>query len=218
MYFLLVLDLLGIPQLINIQYPTNEAIMVVMFVIFSYIIGTLIQESASYLEKKLINLREKAESNYLTDTKEGHLSGEVLEKAKQIVQLKANGDINNITRGNCRDTFFELKTYLENHEKMGKANELDAMFAMSRDLFVCNLIIGLYLGINCICKRAINSIEIAFLIYTVVSLLILTGRAYRYAKMRVRTIIRQYISLTEEKTSIDNTAEENTSQPHDKLN
>lgn len=95
---------------------------------------------------------------------------------------------------------------------MDKADRLDAIYCMSRDFIVCNLGIPIVMAFSSVWGNIVNklykvnvtdtiydvSLIILVLFYCVVSSLVFWVKASRYAKMRVRTILRQYISLQKE--------------------
>ena len=92
---------------------------------------------------------------------------------------------------------------------MDKADRLDAIYCMSRDFIGCNLGIPIVMAFSSVWGNIVNKLYeanvidttydvgliILVLSYCVVSSLSFRVKASRYAKMRVRTILRQYISL-----------------------
>lgn len=195
MYFLFVLDFLNIPQIMGIQYPANEGIMVVAFLVFSYLMGTLIQEVASLLDRKF-KWRDEAKGCYLNK------SGKILSgKELQEIQGFLKGRFGKIDFENSEDNetlFKKMKASMENQDKMEKADKYDAIYAMSRDLFVGNI----FLFIVAVANIVINLLKSDFSVLSVmvclvcgVSIPIFYFRAREYAKKRVRTIVRQYMRL-----------------------
>ena len=227
MYFIFVMDLLEILQMFKFEYPTNEAIMVVMFVLFGYVIGTLMQEIGSLLDRKLMHMRKKAMTEYLNknvkmskidnffyDTESCFTELE-LETIKKLINVEQRCNVDDLLKEEisekCKNAFFDFKSYLEINGGMSKANKLDALFAMSRDLIVCNLVIGICTVIYWKEIQIFKPIHILW--YIIVSSFVLGERAQRYANMRVRAIIRRYIMLKREgNTSVSNTTKENTSE------
>ncbi len=198
MYFFIILDFLNIPQAFGVQYPTNEGIMVVAFLLFSYLIGTLIQEIASFLDKK-IELREKAKRSFL-DEDSKIWSKEELKEIQEYVRDKF-GNIDYKNKNENENIFRKMKSCMENEEKMEKADKYDAIYAMSRDLIVCNICLFFVALINIFINTDYIYMNIVVFLFSAISIYILWYRACRYAKMRVRTVIRQYKSLKEENNS-----------------
>lgn len=96
---------------------------------------------------------------------------------------------------------------------MDKADRLDAIYCMSRDFIVCNLGILIVMVLSSAWDNIVNKLYkvdvidttydvgliILVLFYCFVSSYVFGIKVSRYAKMRVRTILRQYISLVKEK-------------------
>lgn len=183
--------------------PSSQTFRVIVFILMSYIIGTLIQEIASYYDNKckMFNFRKKSREKFLNDNPlfEGEELKEVKELANRLLNKEKKN--NSFSNNECSKMFFKCKSYLENHNKMGKANKLDAIFAMSRDFIVCNVcILGCLLGKIIIYTIFSIPLEwsfsyIAIIIYTILSSIIFFRRAKRYSELRTKTIIRQYINL-----------------------
>lgn len=188
MYFFIVLDFLNIPNILGVQYTTSEGIEVISFLLFSYIIGTLIQEIASYVDKK-IQLREKSKRSFL-DEDSKIWSKEEREEIRKYVRKKFGKN-----RKENEQIFRQMKICLENKEKMGKADKYDAIYAMSRDLIVCNFFLFIISLVNIHINRDYMYVSILVCFFTLISSYIFWHRALRYADMRVRTIVRQYMKL-----------------------
>lgn len=221
MVFLYALICMDFPLLENLNYPSIDALVVVGFILLSYLCGMIMQEIGSFIDDKFIHMRNKAETNYLE--KKNHkckllyffmftnsFEDKELKSIKQLIYDLVGKDIDKMKDDNkkqqvCKQVFFICKSHLENNDKIGKAEKLNAMFAMSRDLIVCNIGIIVCIGYICLvdCLRNIHWI---ILIYAVTSSLILIRREKRFIEMRVRTIIRQYIDLNKAK-NISNTKE-----------
>ncbi len=213
MFFIIMLDLIGISNIMKVQYPESEAIKIVAFVLFSYIIGTFMQEVGSLIDDKFIHVRTSARRRYLQKkfnksslwrrfTNTSGLGEKEAEKIKLIIKEKMEVDIDPLLKDRdkikesekvCEDFFFKCKANIENQGKMGKADKYDAIFAMSRDLIVCNIAIALCIGL--FFDECFTLLHGVILGYTLLSSLILFRRAKRYAEMRVRTIFRQYMDI-----------------------
>ena len=201
MLFLVVLYYMDFPLIQEGRFPLSQTFMVIVFILLSYIAGTLIQEIASLLDRNFLKMRIKASEKFL-DSKKTFFKDEELEEVMKISNniLKKNSNNKCFTNSECSKVFFQCKAFLENNEKMEKANKLDALFAMSRDFIVCNIcilicqIITIIYGICC--KSFVWSFScIVVIVYALLSLIIFAVRANRYSKLRTKTIMRQYIDL-----------------------
>lgn len=181
----------------------SQTFRIIVFILMSYIIGTLMQEIASYCDNKckLFNFRKKSRETFLN----GNLlfEGEELKEVKKFANILLNKEKNNSSFSNdeCSRLFFLCKSYLENHNKMAKADKLDAIFAMSRDFIACNVcVFGCLLGKIIIYTIFSIPLEwcfsyIAIVIYIILSSIIFYRRAKRYSELRTKTIIRQCMDL-----------------------
>lgn len=199
MSFVTLLHYMGFPLMNEINHPYSPTIKVIAFILLSYISGTLMQEIGSFLDDKVTKMRIKVRENFL-DSNESIFEGEELQEVKKFINevLKKDKTKDCFTKGECNKVFFYCKAYLENNEKMEKANKLDAIFAMSRDFIISNLFSLSGVVITIIMNSKIECIHIVVILALIASEGIFLMRAKRYAKLRVRTIIRQYISLKKE--------------------
>lgn len=180
----------------------SQTFKVIAFILFSYIVGSLMQEIASWFDNEYKNMkvRIKSRDNYLNTNPV--FKGEELKEVKGIANKLLNKEKTNdyFSDDEIYKFFNMCKSHLENNNKMAKANKLDALFAMSRDFIVCNIWIFCCLMITIIYTAVEKSFSwsssyAVIIIYTFVSSYVFYRRANRYAKMRNRTIIRQYIDL-----------------------
>lgn len=204
MFFLGYLLVVDCPVLGFFNAPQAGAIQGILFIVFGYILGSLIQEMASFMEeKKLFSFgREGAYEEYLLDSK---LNEKEKEKIREeVYNLKGKGDEKkekqiSPTPLECKNAFFICKAQLENQGKMDKADRYDGIYCMSRNLLVCNLMILIEL---LVCGLLSDSFQcgqtVAVLIYCIGSSLFFAHKANRYCGMRVRTILRQYMDLKNE--------------------
>lgn len=188
--------------LIFINVLARKTINFFILRIVSYILGVLIQEIGSFLDRKFTKIRIKSRENFLKPNKTFFSDYEFEEVKKIANKLLKKKDKNNefFTNKECVKIFFECKACLENSDKMSKANKLDASFAMSRSFVVCNICIFISLIIKffytILEKQFSWSLSyILILVYLFLSSVIFYNRAKRYSQMRTKTIIRQYIDL-----------------------
>ncbi len=202
MFFWIMLFYMDFP-IINEEFSSSsEAFKVIIFILLSYIVGSLIQEAASCFDKKCkkMNMRIKARENYLTTNP--LFKGEEFDDVKKIANKlldKENTNVN-FKKSESYNVFNICKSYLENNNKIEKADKLNAIFAMSRDFIVCNVCIFGCLLITIIYRVVRGSFnwELSYtviLIYVIISSIIFYMRAKRYIELRTKTIIRQYMDL-----------------------
>lgn len=215
MIFLGAMIVINLPILDAFYMPDSGTVFVILFIVFSYILGSLIQEVGSLADKKWKLWRDNASKKFLSDSEFGEKEIKDIENLvyKTIGKQKDGPQKENLNEEDCKVTFFECKAMLENKGKMGKADRLDAIYCMSRDVIVCNLGIPIVMVLSSVWGNIVNKLykanvidttydvglTILVLFYCVVSSLIFRVKASRYAKMRVRTILRQYISLEKRK-------------------
>ena len=188
--------------LIFINVLARKTIHFFVLRIVSCILGVLIQEICSFLDRKFTKIRIKSRENFLKPNKTFFSDYEFEEVKKIANKLLKKKDKNNefFTNKECVKIFFECKACLENSDKMSKANKLDASFAMSRGFLVCNICIFISLIIKFFYTISEKQFSwslsyILILVYLFLSSVIFYNRAKRYSQMRTKTIIRQYIDL-----------------------
>lgn len=202
MLFFITLLYIDFPLIKDNIYPSSSTFELIIFILVSYILGVLIQEIGSFLDRKFTKIRIKSRENFLKPDKTFFSDYEFEEVKKIANKLLKKKDKNNefFTNKECVKIFFECKACLENSGKMSKANKLDASFAMSRSFVVCNICIFVSLIIRffytILEKQFSWSLSyILILVYLFLSSVIFYNRAKRYSQMRTKTIIRQYIDL-----------------------
>ena len=184
------------------QFPSSQTLRIIAFVLLSYIVGTLMQEMASWIDDncKIMKMRIKAGENFLISNL--LFKDEEYEEIKKAANkiLGKGQTYNRFSEGENYKIFNIYKSHLENNNKMDKADKLDAIFAMSRDFIVCNISILTCLIITVINKIIIKQFEWSWsyaviLLYVIGSSAIFYKRAKRYSELRTKTIIRQYMDL-----------------------
>lgn len=202
MTFWIMLFYMNCPIIQKEQFPSSQTLRIIAFVLLSYIVGTLMQEMASWLDGncKIMKMRIKARENFLTfDLLFKDEEYDEIKKVANKILGKAQTN-NSFSEGENYKIFNICKSHLENNNKMDKADKLDAIFAMSRDYIICNICILAGLIITVISKIIIEQFEwswsyVVILLYVFGSSGIFYKRAKRYSELRTKTIIRQYMDL-----------------------
>ena len=83
MLFLVVLYYMDFPLIQEGRFPSSQTFMVIVFILLSYIVGTLIQEIASLLDRKFFKMKIKASEKFL-DSKKTFFKDEELEEVMKI--------------------------------------------------------------------------------------------------------------------------------------
>lgn len=211
MLFLYVLIYVGDFSTCLETYADFTVLLVVAFVLVSYMCGIWMQEIGSFLDKNFLKIRISARRKYLdtqvvmSRTKSWFIidyafTGEELQNIQKMVEEIVECDINQLQtqdekREKCEDAFLKCKAQLENMDKMGKAEKLNSMYAMGRDLIICNIgIIVCLVGVMAV-KKAFELQHLIIIVYVILSSIMFYRRAKRFAIMRVKTILRQYMAL-----------------------
>lgn len=102
MTFWVMLFYMDCPIILEKQFPSSQTFRIFAFVLFSYIVGTLMQEMASWLDDncKIMKMRIKARENFLTTNllfKDEEYE-EIKKAANKILEKEL---INNSFLGNC---------------------------------------------------------------------------------------------------------------------
>lgn len=187
-FFITTLIFIDFPLINQGTYPDSETLRVVFFILLSYICGIILQEIASLIDTK-IGWRKSARRDYLKDNFFNKIEAQ---KIQEVINAYYNNQ--NLNADQYEDFFFVCKTYLENKNKMAKADKLDSLYAMSRNLIVCSLFIFIFTIPTIFINKQCVICFVVF-IFTILSIFLFYHRAKRYSKMRTRTILRQYINL-----------------------
>lgn len=192
-FFLYYMDF---PILAEGGLPTSQTFKVIIFILASYILGTLLQEIASFMDEKYFKIRKNAREKFLDSNKQ-IFKGEELQEVRKTANSLLEKDISNnqFTNSECSKVYFECKAHLENNNKMDEANKYDAVFEMSRNFIICNICVLICLFITMIMTSACTKIHITIIIYILISTIIFIRRMIRYSEMRVRKVLRRYIDL-----------------------
>lgn len=211
LFFLLSLIMIDIPIVKHITYPNSEIFKIISLVLFSYIIGILLHEIASIFDTKFTKLRLTPRTTFLKENvvfKDIELEN-IQTHAREI--LNTSEGFTNFSDKHCSAMFFECKAFLENENKMAKADILDALFSMSFTFIICNIAILICAAIlfvyEILHEYNYDTIKFIFILcYTILSCTIFYKKAKRYSEIRVRTIFRQYIAFKKTLNSQNNTA------------
>ena len=210
MFLLAIVFYIGVPLpvCVNVQ-SLPVSLVVILYVLCSFVIGILMQEIGSAIDDHTLKVRKKARRWYLSDENFTKLERkeieDVVEKlSNKKIKYKSKKKIHNrFSRSQSEQrqqvlesVFYKCKTHLENHNAISKSDRLNAMFAMSRDMVICNISAMCYLLFDVLKLKMANSFQLVTVtIYIVISTVVFIIRAKRFAAIRLRTIFRQYIDL-----------------------
>lgn len=197
---------LDLPLVNLIENTNNDIINVILFMLESYFLGLILQESSSAIDKKYFKFREKARSNFLNDDNK-IIDNELelksfRELANKILSIQDNNHA--YSKDENEYVYYQCKTFLETHGKSDKVNRINSLYAMSRSLivslpsclisyFICNI---KSLGVQSfLCVQS-------FIVIFIMALLIFIfyRRTKRFSTCKVRVILRHYKILNEKNT------------------
>lgn len=197
---------LDLPLVNLIENTNNDIINVILFMLESYFLGLILQESSSAIDKKYFKFREKASSNFLNDDNK-IIDNELelksfRELANKILSIQDNNHA--YSKDENEYVYYQCKTFLETHGKSDKVNRINSLYAMSRSLivslpsclisyFICNI---KSLGVQSfLCVQS-------FIVIFIMALLIFIfyRRTKRFSTCKVRVILRHYKILNEKNT------------------
>ncbi|PST35560.1 hypothetical protein C7U54_14065 [Faecalibacillus intestinalis] len=173
---------------INLFNPfgSSESIMIIIFILLSYLVGLIIKEITSIIDNKFLKYRSKATSCFLNDT--------VIKNKLELEAFKKMADDILGERENTKYSstehmyvFQHCKTYLEVNDRNEKAERINSQYAMNRSLAFISFIYAF--------------IFLLFSQMFLVILFIFLGLMFLYqtkkcATYRVRVVLRQYRMLT----------------------
>jgi len=197
---------LDLPLVNLIENTNNDIINVILFMLESYFLGLILQESSSAIDKKYFKFREKARSNFLNDDNK-IIDNELelksfRELANKILSIQDNNHA--YSKDENEYVYYQCKAFLETHGKSDKVNRINSLYAMSRSLivslpsclisyFICNI---KSLGVQSfLCVQS-------FIVIFIMALLIFIfyRRTKRFSTCKVRVILRHYKILNEKNT------------------
>ena len=163
---------------------------IIAFLLLSYVIGMILQEISSFLDKKIdiFKFRQKARENFLNEHNKVVKNKIELKEYQKLANkiLEKNQTPEEYTKEECEYVYYYCKTQLELNCKSDKMEKINATYGTSRSLMFALIIIGIqYLYYN----KSLSGV-----IFVVLCILI--GLFYkRFSEYRVRVILRQYKSL-----------------------
>ena len=177
----------------------NDFFVSILFMIESYFLGSILQETGSLLDEKILKFSQKARSNFLNDNNKIVKNKLELESFRDI----ANGILNKTTPVNTyseeenRYVFFQCKTYLEVNGKSDKITRIESLYVMSRSLFVlfsfC-LLIFLACDIKLFdCQTCCQALM--FVIVLGLLMFLFFRKAKKFSEYKVREVLRRYKTL-----------------------
>lgn len=200
---------------VTMGYVENEALQVLIFLVASYLAGSVIREIASFLDEEsrtFFHFRAKASSDFLNPG--GNERNWVVTNPQELTrfqamardilagehpeQSRAHADGTCFSKEECSEVFQYCKTRLEAEGRMEKADRINAEYAMYRSLMVAAL--PCFLMIVWVLPAESGPMERGVLLCAMVLLEALFYRKYRrYAAYRVRVILRQYAAWLQER-------------------
>ena len=197
---------LDLPLVNLIENTNNDIINVILFMLESYFLGLILQESSSAIDKKYFKFREKARSNFLNDDNK-IIDNELelksfRELANKILSIQDNNHA--YSKDENEYVYYQCKAFLETHGKSDKVNRINSLYAMSRSLIVslplC-LISYFICNIKSLCVQSFLGVQ-SFIVIFIMALLIFIfyRRTKRFSTCKVRVILRHYKILNEKNT------------------
>lgn len=191
---------LDLPLVNLIENTDNDIINVILFMLESYFLGLILQETSSAIDKKCFKFREKARSNFLNDNNK-IIDNELelksfRELANKILSIQDNNHV--YSKDENGYVYYQCKTFLETCGKSDKVNRINSLYAMSRSLIVS---LSLCLIAYFICNIKSLGVQNFIVIFIIVLLiLIFYRRTKRFSTYKVRVILRHYKILNEKNT------------------
>lgn len=191
----LICKYLNIYDIYSKSISNNNVMDIINILLICYVIGLVLQEISSFLEKKIFHFRDNASTNFLNYGNDVISNPLELQKLRNMAKeiLKDEFIKENYTKQECEFVFIYCKTFLEIKKKNEKENRINSLYAMSRSLTLALLVVlVLYIAIN------EASFEINFFLPIFIMILLIClfyRRCERFSKYRVRVILRQYYLL-----------------------
>lgn len=186
---------LGMKFLNPETYIENDVIVVTIFCLESYIIGIVLQEISSFLDR-ILRIRKDARSNFLNNKKIIPIDNErneVKNIANEILRKEKDNAL--YTSDECEYVFLKCKSVLEINNMIGKSERINSLYAMSRGLAVSCLSATfvmfykmLYVSEKKYMIPAVCMCIITFILYR---------RCKMYCEYYTRVVFRHYIMWKE---------------------
>lgn len=188
---------LDLPLVNLMENTNNDLVSVILFMLESYFLGLVLQESSSAIDKKYFKFREKSRSNFLNDNNK-IIDNELELKsfrafANKMLNIRENNHV--YSKDENEYVYYQCKTFLETQGKSDKVNRINSLYAMSRSLIVS---LPLCLIVYFICNVKSLGVETFIIIFSLVLLIrIFYRRTKRFSTYKVRVILRHYKILNE---------------------
>lgn len=201
---------LDLPLVNLIENTNNDIINVILFMLESYFLGLILQESSSAIDKKYFKFREKARSNFLNDDNK-IIDNELelksfRELANKILSIQDNNHAYShaYSKDENEYVYYQCKAFLETHGKSDKVNRINSLYAMSRSLIVSlpSCLISYFIcNIKSFGVQSFLCVQ-SFIVIFIMALLIFIfyRRTKRFSTCKVRVILRHYKILNEKNT------------------
>ena len=193
----------GLPK---IKYLDSEhsSIIVLGVLTFCYMIGMILQEYSSILDRKYFKFREKACKLFLNDDNKIIENIEELKRFRKVWEKTLNKADNNF-QSNEAELFFNIaKTYLERNVDNSNISRINSIYGMSRSLFISIILtIAITIFTGVLWNPQFKIMECIFfkiflcIVEFSIGILFLY-RAKKYAEIKVRTIMKYYADAMEE--------------------
>ena len=167
---------------------------IIAFLLLSYVIGMILQEISSFLDKKIdiFKFRQKARDNFLNEHNKVVKNKIELKEYQKLANkiLEKNQTPEEYTKEECEYVYYYCKTQLELNCKSDKMEKINATYGISRSLmFALIIIIAIrYLHYN-------KSLSVFIFGVLCIVIFLFYKRCKRFSEYRVRVILRQYKSL-----------------------
>lgn len=172
----------------------------ILFLIISYIIGLVLQESSSIIDRVFLEIRETPKRNYIY--KNNNVIKNEKERERYLGLLikeygKAETDI---TEKDMEDFYYKIVSVLETNNLDAKIKRISSLYGSARSLAFFYMYMCLHMY-----YKDMNNWYIC-LVFTFLFFM----RTYRFAKMKVRVTLRHYYALKKDS--------DNKQKTHQKVN
>ena len=118
---------------------------IIAFLLLSYVIGMILQEISSFLDKKIdiFKFRQKARENFLNEHNKVVKNKIELKEYQKLANkiLEKNQTPEEYTKEECEYVYYYCKTQLELNCKSDKMEKINATYGISRSLMFALIII-----------------------------------------------------------------------------
>lgn len=179
-------------------YRNNESnVNWVIFYIICYIVGLILQEVSSFLDDKAMKFRINARKCFLNDNNSVIKNDEELILYRKLAKKKLHKSI--LSEKDNELFHFRAKTYLECHSDNSKISRINSIYGMSRSLALSSLVAILFTVVSYFLNDktfyVFGTKSICPVLMIIIELFVFALFCYRtkrYAKYKVRVIMRYY--------------------------